>query len=118
MMLPTQLFLYWTVPNLKQYLSGYIFSWAVFSVFAMILQLVFMNLGWLVHQKLNPENVVLFLLLIAGIYQFVNFKNGLCGFKPKNSKLSDGMNVGWRGIGSGFWLTCLLFVGGVMNIYI
>lgn len=76
-----------------------------------------MRLGWLEHQKLNLENVVLFLLLIAGLYQFVDFKNRLCSFKPKNNTLLDGMNAGWRCIGSGFWLTCLLFVGGVMNLY-
>jgi predicted metal-binding membrane protein len=114
------------------FVSGYLFSWAVFSFLAAIAQGALERVAWLTPMMAAASTKVGgVVLIVAGIYQFTPLKNNCLsqcqspfafiqangGFRRgTGASIQLGMRHGFYCIGCCWALMALLFVGGVMNI--
>jgi predicted metal-binding membrane protein len=113
------------------FLSGYLFAWALFSLFATSLQWLLQSAG-LVSGMLNVSNNALgvAILLAASVYQFSPLKQ-VCLKQckqparfiagPQGAGLTGALRLGLRHgtfcVGCCCGLMLLLFFGGIMNLF-
>ncbi len=110
---------------------GYLLAWLLFSMAAVIGQLVFESSGLLSFKmQSNSTYLTAALLLAAGIWQFSSIKQACLqhcrspvAFVTQNKRpgnrgaLMMGLHHGTYCLGCCWFLMTLLFVGGVMNLY-
>jgi predicted metal-binding membrane protein len=115
------------------FVSGYLLSWAAFSLVAAIAQGALERLAWLTPMMAAASSRIGgVVLIIAGVYQFSPLKNNCLsqcqspfafiqangGFRRgTGASIQLGMRHGFYCIGCCWALMAVLFVGGVMNIF-
>jgi predicted metal-binding membrane protein len=114
--------------------AGYLLCWVLFSLGATLLQWAFDRMSWLTMSMSMASGIVGGIILIAtGAYQWSRLKDSCLnqcrapisliqrygGFKPGTAgSMVVGLRHGTYCIGCCWLLMALLFVGGVMNIFL
>ena len=121
--------IFWEV---SLFVLGYLIAWAIFSIFAALLQSQLELRGWMSPMMMEATNnyLIVIILISAGVYQLTPLKtvclekcrqpaSFLTGYKNTwvSSPLRIGLVHGFYCLGCCWFLMGLLFFGGIMNLY-
>ncbi|MCH2631873.1 MAG: DUF2182 domain-containing protein [Nisaea sp.] len=121
--------IFWEV---SLFILGYLIAWAIFSIFAALLQSQLELKGWMSPMMMEATNnyLIAIILISAGVYQLTPLKtvclekcrqpaSFLANYKNTwvSSPLRIGLVHGFYCLGCCWFLMGLLFFGGIMNLY-